>query len=83
VTMDLSVAEARSEWASKQRRMGCVSATKWFCQRVADFSEMRITRTYKGITWQHSVAFNGTNIVDLVPHLDAPCCWTTTCTCNR
>jgi hypothetical protein len=78
-----SISQARSEWSSKRRRMGCTSAVAWFCHRVPGFTELRLTRTQGAITWQHSVATDGTTIVDLVPHLDAPCCWDDICTCSQ
>jgi hypothetical protein len=73
--------EARAEWATKRRRMGCVSATEWFCHRVPGFRELRLRRDVGAIHWEHSVATNGDEVVDLVPHLDVPCCWNPQCEC--
>lgn len=35
----MTVDEAISEWASKKRRMGCMSAANWFCQLLVTLIE--------------------------------------------
>jgi len=64
---------AVAEWQSKNRRMGCVSATDWFCQRVSGFEPERLTRyTQEGEVFQHVVATNGKIRIDLAPYADGP-----------
>ena len=65
--------EALKEWSSKQRRMGCVSASNWFCDRVPGFKPERLVRhTPKGTPFDHVVATNGIVRIDLAPHADGP-----------
>ena len=62
-----------NEWNSKNRKMGCVAATNWFCRRVPSFTPLRIEGyTRSGDVFQHVVASNGKVIVDLVPELNSP-----------
>lgn len=62
-----------AEWNSKQRRMGCVSASNWFCKRRPDFHPIRLNRyTEDGDIFQHVVATNGVINVDLSPYNDKP-----------
>lgn len=62
-----------TEWYSKKRRMGCVSATAWLCKRVKGFYPLRLTRyTLEGELYQHVVAYNGIVIIDLAPYADRP-----------
>lgn len=80
--LDLSTAYARpalgidaavAEWRSQPRRMGCVTAARWFCNRVAGFYPVALTRTAPdGTRYQHTVAFNGVVVIDLQPLNDAP-----------
>lgn len=74
----MSIDQAVEEWHSKRRRMGCVSATAWFCQRVPTFHALR-RRSYlpggtdnNGRFWEHVVATDGKIIVDLAPYADKP-----------
>lgn len=61
------------EWSTKNRRMGCVSATNWFCSRVSGFQPERLTRfTKEGDIFEHVVATNGIIRIDLAPYADAP-----------
>ncbi len=62
-----------SEWKSKNRRMGCVSATNWFCNRVSGFTPKRLTRyTENGEIFEHVVATDGMVIIDFAPYSDKP-----------
>ncbi len=61
------------EWYSKPRRMGCVAATDWFCKRMPNFHDERLTRyTKDGEVFQHVVATDGKIRIDLAPYADAP-----------
>lgn len=65
--------QALKEWKSKKRRMGCVAATYWFCQRVNKFYPLRLTRyTREGKVFQHMVATDGMVHVDFAPYSDKP-----------
>ncbi len=69
----MSIDDAISEWKSKSRRMGCVAATNWFCQRVSGFKPERLDRyTLDGYIFQHVVATNGMFRIDLSPYADRP-----------
>lgn len=69
----MKIDEALSEWASKNRRMGCVAAADWFCNKVPGFKPERITRyTSEGDIFQHVVATDGAVRIDLAPYSDAP-----------
>lgn len=69
----MSIDAAVAVWRSKQRRMGCVSATDWFCKRVPGFSPKRLTRyTPDGEVFEHVVATDGWIVVDLAPYADRP-----------
>jgi len=69
----MTINEALKEWYSKSRRMGCVSATKWFCKRVEGFYPVRLDRyTKEGIIYGHVVASNGVVRIDLSPYADLP-----------
>ena len=69
----MTIDDAILEWESKSRRMGCVSASSWFCSRVPEFGPHRITRyTQEGEVFEHVVASDGKVFIDLVPALDAP-----------
>ena len=69
----MTISDAVQEWESKSHRMGCVAAAKWFCKRVKGFRPARVRRYTKGGNeYGHVVAFNGTIVVDLTPHLDLP-----------
>ena len=54
--------------------MGCVSATKWFCQRVKGFHPIRKRYYYpngsdkNGRYWEHVVASNGVIEIDIAPY---------------
>lgn len=64
---------AIKEWQAKNRYMGCVAATNWFCKRVPDFKPLRLDRYTKDAElYQHVVASNGRIIVDLAPYSDRP-----------
>jgi hypothetical protein len=53
--------------------MGCVSATKWFCDRTQGFHPERITRyTKEGEIYQHVIATNGIIRIDIAPYADKP-----------
>lgn len=61
------------EWKSKERRMGCVSATRWFCARANSFHPKRIARyTKDGAIYEHIVATDGSIVIDLAPYADRP-----------
>lgn len=61
------------EWYSRKRRMGCVAATDWFCQRMPGFYPERLTRyTEDGEIFQHVVATDGQIRIDLAPYSDGP-----------
>ena len=67
------IAKVIVEFKSKRRRMGCVSATAWFCKRVPGFRPLRLTRKLKnGDVYQHVVATDGKQIVDLAAYADKP-----------
>ncbi len=69
----MTVDEAILEWKSKKRRMGCVSATDWFCKRIKSFYPKRLTRyTQDGIIYQHVVATDDIIVIDLSPYADKP-----------
>lgn len=69
----LQISEAITEWKSKARRMGCVSASDWFCSKVDGFSPLRVPRyTEAGEYFSHVVATDGEIVIDLTPHLDYP-----------
>lgn len=69
----MTIDQAIAEWQSKNRRMGCVAATNWFCKRVKGFQPERLTRyTPEGEIFQHVVATNGQVRIDLAPYADAP-----------
>lgn len=69
----MTIDEALAEWKSKRRRMGCVSATDWFCKRVPGFAPIRYRRfTAEGDTFEHVVATDGVVRIDLCPDNDAP-----------
>lgn len=69
----MSIEEAITEWESKNRRMGCVAATNWFCKNVKSFTPLRTTRyTKNGEIFQHVVATDGKIIIDLAPYSDKP-----------
>ncbi len=70
---EVTAQEMIDEWMSKDRRMGCVSATTWAVKRLEGFKPLRIIRyTPKGEVYEHVVAFNGKIIIDLAPYADAP-----------
>lgn len=61
------------EWQSKTRRMGCVSAAKWFCRRVPSFKPERVKRyTKDGEVFEHVVCTDGIIRIDLAPYADQP-----------
>ncbi len=67
----MTIDECVTEWNSKKRRMGCVSATEFFCKRVAGFEPVRLERyDVDGNYTEHVVATNGVIRVDLAPHMD-------------
>ena len=69
----MTITDAVKEWKTKQRRMGCVSATNWFCHRVTGFAPERLTRfTEQGEVFQHVVATDGIIRIDLAPSFDSP-----------
>ena len=69
----VTIDDAVSEWASKRRTMGCVSAATWFCRRVPGFSPKRLARhTQDGEIYEHVVATNGSIIIDISPYNDHP-----------
>lgn len=69
----MTVAEAILEWKSKPRRMGCMSASRWFCARVKGFRISSVDRyTKTGDLYGHTVAFDGQVVVDLTPQFDLP-----------
>ena len=69
----MSIDETIEEWQSKNRRMGCVAASDWFCSRVSGFKPLRLDRlTEGGELFQHVVATNGKIIIDLAPYADHP-----------
>jgi len=69
----MRIDEAMTEWEEKRRRMGCVSATAWFCQRVPSFRPIRKCRwTRSGEIYTHVVATDGKVVIDLAPDKDGP-----------
>ena len=69
----MTIDDALIEWYSKTRRMGCVSATKWFFKRVSGFKPERLTRyTKNGEIFQHVMATNGLIRIDLSLYADNP-----------
>lgn len=69
----MTIEEAICEWEQKNRRMGCVSATNWFCGRVPGFFPLRKTYyTSTGEVYQHVVAFNGVVEIDIAPENNRP-----------
>lgn len=69
----MTIDETLKEWQSKNRRMGCVAATEWFCKRVYGFKPERLNRyTKEGYLYQHVVASNGFIRIDLSPYADKP-----------
>ena len=67
----MKIDEIIIEWTSKKRRMGCVSATDWFCKRVKGFMPDRLPRfTSDGESYSHVVASNGCIRNDLAPYTD-------------
>ena len=69
----MSIDEAVSEWSLKNRRMGCVNATKWFCKKVNGFYPKRLTLyTDNGEIYQHVVATNGVIDIDISPYACKP-----------
>lgn len=72
---EATIDDVLNEWASKNRKMGCVAATSWAIRKLKKykFKALRLTRyTPKGEVYQHVVAFNGKIIIDLAPYADAP-----------
>ena len=69
----MSVDEMLAEWHKRPRRTGCVAAAQFVCDRVEGFRPMRVDRwTEHGHYFSHVVAYNGSIVIDLVPHKDAP-----------
>lgn len=69
----MTITQAIKEWKSKKRRMGCVSATNWFCKRVTGFQPLRVTRyTIDGDMYSHVVATDGKIVIDVSPYADRP-----------
>lgn len=65
----MSVSKALTEWSSKKRRMGCVSASKWFCKRVRGFYSKRLKLfNSKGEYYEHVVVSNGIIEIDICPY---------------
>lgn len=64
MTIDLAI----KEWESKNRRMGCVSATNWFCKRVKGFVPIRLDFG----NFQHVVATDGKIRIDLASYACVP-----------
>lgn len=66
---NMTIDEAVTEWMSKDRRMGCVSATMWFCTRVKNFKPIRESFWNEhGDYSEHVVATNGRVKIDLAPY---------------
>ena len=69
----MQIEDALIEWKSKRRRMGCVSATNWFCARVPEFYPLELTEYTKGgDQYGHTVATDGLVIIDVAPYNDLP-----------
>ena len=67
----MKIDETIIEWTSKKRRIGCVSATNWFCKRVKGFTLDRLPQfTSDGGSYSHVVASNGCIRIDLAPYTD-------------
>ena len=67
------IKELKKEWTVKKRRMGCVSATQWICNRMNGYFPLKLTRILSnGEIYCHVVAFNGHNIIDLAKYADKP-----------
>jgi hypothetical protein len=73
IKTDAAVEAATKEWNRCKRRMGCVSATDWFCKRVPGFHPLRLTRKLpNGEIYQHVVATDGKRTFDLAKYADRP-----------
>ena len=60
-------------WMSKKRRMGCVSATDFFCNRVSGFYPKRVDYyTENNEEYSHVIATNGVVDIDLSPYNNKP-----------
>jgi len=67
----MTIDKAIKEWKSKERRMGCVAATYWFCKRVERFQPERMDRyTKDGDYFSHVIATDGKIRIDLTPYAD-------------
>jgi len=70
----MRIEDALKEWQSKKRRMGCVSAARWFCKRVKGFVPIRKRFYYQngndknGLFWEHIIAYNGLIEIDISPY---------------
>ena len=61
------------ELRSKKRRMGCVSATNWFCKRLKNFKPKRLHNyTKDGDYFSHVIATDGIIEIDLAPYSNRP-----------
>lgn len=71
MSRQVSIDKALKEWYSKNRHMGCVSASNWFCKRVEEFKPKRITRyTKEGHLFEHVICTNGLIVIDIAPYAD-------------
>ena len=69
----MTLDQALREWTSKNRRMGCVAATRWLTSRVSGWRAERLTFfTANGERYDHVVASNGSVRVDLAPYACRP-----------
>ena len=69
----MTIDETIIEWQRKKRRMGCVSASQWFCKRVDGFWLEGLDRyTKDGEYYGHTVCTNGVVRIDLSPENDSP-----------
>lgn len=69
----MGIGKAIKEWKSKNRCMGCVAATEWFCKRVEEFYPEALDRyTKDGDYYRHVVATDGEIRIDLSPYADRP-----------
>lgn len=70
--------EILKEWTTKKRRMGCVSAAEWFCERMNGFYPIRKRFYLEGGTeengnfWEHVVITNGIIEIDVTPYNNKP-----------
>ena len=69
----MNIDDAVAEWKGKKRRMGCVSASNWFCKRVPGFYPIRFKYLMlDGRYMEHVIASDGVISIDLAPYANIP-----------